>query len=92
MRQMQHREASVLYSSVNGQPVERSKMRRYMFSFGNSQDKRSRAVFVLNFLRGTEDSQTGENCSSQRGKEQRQKQDSFSRTKTKNATENKEKD
>ena len=49
------------------------------------------AVFVLNFLRGTEDSQTGENCSSQGGKEQRQKQESFSRTKNKHATENKEK-
>ena len=50
------------------------------------------AEFVLNFVRGTEDSQTGENCSSQGGKEQRQKQKPFSRTKTKNAAENKEKD
>ena len=39
----------VLYSRINGQPLERSKMRRYMVSFGNSQDKAS--IFVFNCLR-----------------------------------------
>ena len=38
----------VLYSWINGQPAERSKMRRGMVSFGNSEDKASSVV--LNFL------------------------------------------
>ena len=29
----------VLYSGINGQPVERSNMRRDMISLGNSEDK-----------------------------------------------------
>ena len=37
----------VLYSWINGQPVERSKLRRDMVSFGNSQDKDSSVALNL---------------------------------------------
>ena len=46
---------------MNGQPVGEGE--RYLVSLGNSQDKASSVVW--NFLRDTEDSQTGENFNSQ---------------------------
>ena len=54
-------------------------MKRDMVNFGNSQDKASSVVFGLFvvYLTDIEDSRTGENCSNQRLKEQRLKQDYF---------------
>ena len=56
---------------MSGQPEGEGE--RYLVSLGNSQDKASSVV--LNFLRDTEDSQTGENFSSQGVKDQRQRQE-----------------
>ena len=43
-------EADVLYSWISGQPVERSKMRRDMISFGNSENKTSKIVLKFSYF------------------------------------------
>ena len=45
---MTQRSEFVLYESMNGKPMERSKMRRDIVILGNTQNKASSAVF--NFL------------------------------------------
>ena len=47
-RVVAQRSEFVLYQSMNGKPMERSKMRRDIVTFGNTQNKASSTV--LNFL------------------------------------------
>ena len=42
---MAPRSGFVVYSSINGQPVARSKMSKDRVSFGNSRDKASSVIF-----------------------------------------------